>query len=284
MNFEKKLSARIETLGAFLCIGLDPDDAILDKYGYSDDVFGFNKQLIDATHQFATAYKPQFAHYAATGKEEQLARTIAYINSTYPDIPVILDSKRGDIGSTAQKYAQESFERYKVDAVTLNPYMGIETLKPYYEYTTKACITLIKTSNPGSNDFQELVVGDNRKLYQVIAEKVTSLYPQEQTCFVVGATNPDEIETLRRTHPNVTFLVPGLGVQGGDLESVIKGGMTADGKGLILNVSRGITQLSEIADFEVYLKSVSLKAREWYSDIKGCRQRELENRSKLYSK
>ncbi|EJL6549941.1 orotidine-5'-phosphate decarboxylase [Vibrio cholerae] len=271
MKFKTKLSNRIRNQKSFLCIGLDPDISLLSKYDLSNDVFSYNKTIIDATHQYASAFKPQFAHYAAIGHEEQLRKTIEYIKSEYPDIPVILDSKRGDIGSTASKYAQESYERFNVDAVTLNPYMGLETLAPFYEYEDRGCIVLVKTSNPGSHDFQDLLLKTGEKLYQSVARNVLETFSEDQTLFVVGATCPEELASLRQSHRNTPFLVPGFGAQGGDLESVIKLGMTTEGEGLLLNVSRGITEVKDIDDFGQYIEQVATNAKTWYDSMSSLR-------------
>ncbi|TFH93148.1 orotidine-5'-phosphate decarboxylase [Vibrio ouci] len=273
MKFNEKLSNRIQQQQSFLCIGLDPDKAILSDYGFRDDIFTYNKAIIDATHHYAAAYKPQFAHYAAIGQEEQLQQTIAYIKSEYPTIPVILDSKRGDIGSTASNYAIESYERYDVDAVTLNPYMGLETLAPYYDYQDRGCVVLVKTSNPGSKDFQDLLLASGEKLYQSIANAVLAKFDEAQSLFVVGATCLEELAQLRQAHPNTTFLVPGFGAQGGDLEGVILSGMTREGQGLLLNVSRGITLVNGIEDFASYLKQVKLNAKTWHDNMKHLREK-----------
>ncbi|PCS23402.1 Orotidine 5'-phosphate decarboxylase [Candidatus Enterovibrio escicola] len=249
---------------------------LLSKYGFSDDIFTYNKSIIDATHHYATAFKPQFAHYAAVAKEDQLNETIEYIRSQYSSIPVILDSKRGDIGSTASKYAKESYERFNVDAVTLNPYMGLDTLIPYYDYKDRGCIILVKTSNPGSKDFQDLVLASGEKLYQFIAKAVLTSFGEEQTLFVVGATCSDELAGLREVHKQTTFLVPGLGAQGGDLDGVIKSGMTSNGEGLLLNVSRGITNSASAEDFATYLKQVEINAKIWYESMKNLREKYYE--------
>lgn len=270
----EKIVKRTNLLNTFLCIGLDPDYNLLSNYNLENDVFTYNKAIIDSTNEYAIAFKPQFAHYAAISQEEGLLKTIRYIKNTYPDIPVLLDAKRGDIGSTAEQYAKESFVRYQVDAVTLNPYMGLETLEPFYSYNEKGCIVLIKTSNPGSKDFQDLELSNGQLLYQHIANRVVTKFGDTRTMFVVGATCDEELLELRKKFPSVTFLVPGVGHQGGKLDNVIKYGMTKNGTGLLINISRGITGLSEPGcNFDNYIDIVSRKAKEWSKNMGSLRER-----------
>ncbi len=177
------------------------------------------------------AYKPQFAHYAAYEAEDQLERTIDYIHRTYPHVPVILDSKRGDVGNTAERYAIEAFERYKADAVTVNPYLGGDSLEPFLRHEDKGVIILCRTSNPGARDVQDLQVGaaaGSRKVYHVIAELAAQKWNSRGNCMlVVGATYPRELAEIREIVGDMPLLVPGVGAQGGDVVQAVQNGRTA---------------------------------------------------------
>lgn len=250
-RFCRDLEARMQAVNSLVCVGLDPEpDRLPDVLrGKSDAILQFNRAIIDATHDLVCAYKPQIAHYAAVGAEEQLIDTLRYIRERAPQVAVILDSKRGDIGSTAEKYAQEAFERYAADAVTVNPYLGRDSVEPFLSYREKGVIVLCKTSNPGSNEFQALDVG-GRKLYQVVAEQVAHDWNTHGNCLlVVGATYPEELADIRRRTGEMIFLVPGIGAQGGDVDLAVGHGMRTDAGGLIINSSRGILYASRGEDF-----------------------------------
>jgi orotidine-5'-phosphate decarboxylase len=196
--------------------------------------------LIEATADLVCAYKPQIAHYAALGVEAELCATIQYINTNYPAIPVILDAKRGDIGSTAEKYALEAFARYQADAVTVNPYLGGDSLVPFLAYAEKGVVILCRTSNPGGGDLQGLEI-DGEALYLKLARlAATSWNKNRNILLVVGATWPDELARVREVVGDIPLLVPGIGAQGGDLEAVLKAGLDPQRRGLIINSSRGI--------------------------------------------
>lgn len=251
MNFIESLKQRWFEQNTLVCVGLDPyPERFPASVGQSpDNIFEFNKAIIDATHDLVCAYKPQFAHFAAVGAEEQLKQTVRYIKGAYPDIPVILDSKRGDIGSTAGMYAKEAFIHYQADAVTVNPYMGIDTVAPFTEYDDKGVILLCRTSNPGAAELQNLDVGDHT-LYQHVAMLAAEDWNDHgNVLLVVGATAPEEMASIRKITGDMPFLVPGIGAQGGDIEAVLNAGKTADGAGLIINSSRGILYASGDADF-----------------------------------
>lgn len=226
----------------FLCVGLDPDlQKIPAKYRQSaQPLLAFNKMVIDATKDLVCAYKPQIAYYAAHGAENELLETIHYIQKL--GVPVILDSKRGDIGETAEMYAREAFERYAADAITVNPYMGTDTLQPYLKYKDKGVIVLCKTSNSGSGDLQDLKIDDKGQLlYEMIAEKAAKQWNENKNVLlVVGATHVEPLKKIRQLAPEITFLVPGVGAQGGDLKAVLREGLTSKKRGLIINSSRGI--------------------------------------------
>ena len=250
-TFLARLYAAVARNDSLVCVGLDPEMERIPATVRSlpDAIFQFNRQIIDATAPWACCYKPQFAHYAALGAEDQLLATINYIHEHHPGLPVILDSKRGDIGSTAAKYAQESFERYGADAVTVNPYLGFDSVEPYLKWRDRGVIILCRTSNPGARDFQDLESGGKR-LYRHVAERVARDWNGAGNCMlVIGATYPQELAEIRAVVGDLPFLVPGVGAQGGDVAAAVRAGMTADGLGMVLNSSRGILYASEGHDF-----------------------------------
>lgn len=264
MNFIDALKQRWIEHNTLVCVGLDPyPERFPDCVGKTaDHIFDFNKAIIDATHDLVCAYKPQFAHFAAAGAEDQLKQTIAYLKAKYPDIPVILDSKRGDIGSTAGMYAKEAFVHYQADAVTVNPYMGIDTVAPFSEYTDKGVILLCRTSNPGAAELQNLDVG-GRTLYEEVARLASNNWNQQgNILLVVGATAPEEMASIRSITGDMPFLVPGIGAQGGDIEAVMKAGKTADGNGLIINSSRAVLYASDGDDFAEAARQETLRLRD----------------------
>jgi len=251
MKFYKKLDKIIEKNNSLVCVGLDPDISKLPEIckSFAKPVFEFNKSIIDATNQDVCAYKPQVAYYAGQNIEDELQMTIDYLRENYPDIPIIFDSKRGDIGSTAQMYAKEVFERYKADSVTVNPLMGTDTLKPFLDFEDKGVIALCRTSNPSGDEIQNLIV-ENRPVYEIIAQLAKEKWNYNNNILlVVGATYPRELGKIREICPNIPFLVPGIGAQGGDIEKVLKNGLTPDKKGLVINSSRGIIYASNGADY-----------------------------------
>jgi orotidine-5'-phosphate decarboxylase len=236
---------------SLVCVGLDPE---IERFpgriaGEPSPIFQFNKAIIDATADLVCAYKPQFAHYAAYEAEDQLERTIEYVHRTYPHIPVILDSKRGDIGNTAERYAIEAFERYGADAVTVNPYLGGDALEPFLKHADKGVAILCRTSNSGARDLQDLLIG-TRPLYQVVAELAARRWNARGNCLlVVGATYPRELAEVRAIVGDMPLLVPGVGAQGGDVVQAVQNGQTALGTGLLVSSSRAILYASTGADF-----------------------------------
>lgn len=257
MGFIDKLRARWQQADSLVCVGLDPDpakfpDAFVDD---EDALFSFCRDIVDATAPYACAFKPQIAYFAAhNGGEAALQRLVAHINGAHPDVPVILDAKRGDIGSTAAQYAVEAFERYGADAVTLNPYMGRDSAAPFLQYNDRGCVFLCHTSNPGARDFQELTVhdgsGGGEPLYQRIARTIAGEWNADGNCaLVVGATFPEELKVIRGIVGDMPLLIPGIGAQGGDIEAVVRNGRTADGTGLVVNSSRGILYASSGAGY-----------------------------------
>lgn len=247
MTFIDKLRARWRQADSLVCVGLDPDPAKFpDRFVDDEDaLFSFCRDIVDATAEFACAFKPQIAYFAAHNDgEAALQRLIAHIDGSHPDVPVILDAKRGDIGSTAEQYAVEAFDRYGADAVTLNPYMGRDSAQPFLARNDRGCVFLCHTSNPGARDFQELDAG-GEPLYQRIARAIAGEWNADGNCaLVVGATFPEELKVIRGIVGDMPLLIPGVGAQGGDVEAVVRSGATADGTGLIINSSRGILYAS----------------------------------------
>jgi orotidine-5'-phosphate decarboxylase len=251
MSFMQTLRARWEEAESLVCVGLDPELAKfpLRFAGDPDAVFNFCRDIVDATAPYVCSFKPQIAHFAALGAEDALRRLIAHIHTAHPSIPVILDSKRGDIGSTAQHYASEAFDRYAADAVTVNPYLGRDSVQPFLDRADRGVVILCRTSNPGAGDLQDLLV-DGLPLYQRVAEKVAREWNGNGNCaLVVGATWPEQLREVRTIVGDVPFLVPGVGAQGGDVEAVVTNARTADGTGLIVSSSRAILYASSGTDF-----------------------------------
>ena len=263
-KFIAQLERAWDSNDSLVCVGLDPEierfpEQIADQ---ASPIFQFNKAIIDATADLVCAYKPQFAHYAAYEAEDQLERTIDYIHRSYPGIPVILDSKRGDVGNTAERYAIEAFERYHADAVTVSPYLGGDSLEPFLKYEDKGVIVLCRTSNPGAGDVQDLEIG-GRKLFHVIAELASRRWNSRGNCLlVVGATYPRELAEVREIVGNMPFLVPGVGAQGGDVAQAVQNGQSAAGSGLIISSSRGILYASSGEDFASAAREATQKLRD----------------------
>jgi orotidine-5'-phosphate decarboxylase len=251
MGFMQALKARWADSGSLVCVGLDPEPAKFPKSfsGDPDAVFHFCAAIADATAEYACAFKPQIAHFAALRAESALERLIAHLHAEHPGIPVILDAKRGDIGSTAQHYASEAFDRYAADAVTANPYLGRDSVQPFLDRADRGVVILCRTSNPGAGDLQDLLVGD-RPLYQHVAEKVAREWNGNGNCaLVVGATWPEQLRDVRAIIGDMPILVPGVGAQGGDAEAVVRNAATADGTGLLVSSSRAILYASSGEDF-----------------------------------
>jgi len=251
MSFMQALRTRWQQADSLVCVGLDPEPSRFPaQFAHDQDaVFNFCRAIVDATAEYACSFKPQIAHFAALGAEDALTRLIAHIHANHPGIPVILDSKRGDIGSTAQHYAAEAFDRYAADAVTANPYLGRDSVQPFLDRADRGVVILCRTSNPGAADLQDLHI-DGRPLYQHVAEKVASEWNGHGNCsLVVGATWPVQLKEVRAIVGDMPFLVPGVGAQGGDVEAVVTNAKTADGTGLIVSSSRAILYASRGEDF-----------------------------------
>ena len=242
MHFMQSLKQAWTTNNSLVCVGLDPEPSKFPTHlrDNPDAVFTFCRAIVDATADLVCAFKPQIAHFAALRAEESLERLIAHIHAKHPGVTVILDAKRGDIGSTAQHYASEAFDRYGADAVTLNPYLGRDSIQPFLDRAGKGVILLCRTSNPGGADFQALDCG-GRPLYQHVANTIAREWNANGNCALVcGATWPEELGQVRALVGDMPLLVPGIGAQGGDVEAVLKHGQTANGTGLLISSSRAI--------------------------------------------
>ncbi|WP_028357717.1 orotidine-5'-phosphate decarboxylase [Brackiella oedipodis] len=244
LSFSEKLQNAWQQQDSMLVIGLDPDlnRLPLTFRNQKKPIFDFCKGIIDATAEYACAFKPQIAYFASQEAETELQRLCHYIRDEYPHLPIILDSKRGDIGTTAEHYAKEAFERYCADAVTVNPYMGFDSVEPYLCWHNKGVIVLCRTSNPGSSEFQTIETADGQPLYLKVAQTVAEKWNQNQQCaLVVGATYPEDLAQVRQcVGDDVPFLIPGIGAQGGDIELTVKAGCNRQGNGIMLNSSRAI--------------------------------------------
>lgn len=253
-SFISKLEKRWKR-NKFVCVGLDSDYSKIPshlKKGTPDKViFNFNKAIIDQTHELVSSYKMQSSYYEAEGSKglEALKKTVQYIKKKHPEIPLILDAKRADIGSTNQGYTKAIFDELGFDAVTVNPYLGGEAMQPFLDRKDKGIIILVKTSNPGSDEFQNLKV-NGKPLYQIVAKNIAKKWNKNGNCaVVVGATYPGELKVVRKIIGDMPILIPGIGAQGGDLEGTIKNGQGKKSWGMIVNSSRGIIFASSGKDF-----------------------------------
>jgi orotidine-5'-phosphate decarboxylase len=267
-TFNQQLQSAWASQGSMLCVGFDPDPKRLPQslQGKPESIFEFCRDIADATADLVCAFKPQFAYFASQRAEAQLEKLIKHLKDTYPHIPVILDSKRGDIGSTADHYAMEVFERYGADAVTVSPYMGFDTIEPYLKHTGKGVIVLCRTSNPGGSDLQFLNVSpDGQPLYLNVAKLAAQQWNSSgQIGLVVGATFPEEIAKVRAIVGDMPLLIPGIGAQGGDIDATVKAGAIANkpGTGMIINSSRAILYASSGSDFAQAARTVALNTRD----------------------
>ncbi|MFL5697276.1 MAG: orotidine-5'-phosphate decarboxylase [Ktedonobacteraceae bacterium] len=242
----------------FVCVGLDSDynhipESVKSLDSVEETLFVFNRDIIDATHDLVCAYKPNAAFYEMQGDVglRALTRTVRYIKETYPHIPIILDAKRADIGSTNLGYVKAAFDIIGVDAITVHPYLGKEALAPFLARREKGIIVLAKTSNPGSAEFQNLPVGESQEpLYQVVARNVATTWNSNGNCaLVVGAPYPAELKKVRTIVGDMPILIPGIGAQGGEVAATVIAGKDSRGRGMIINSSRGIIFASQGPDF-----------------------------------
>ena len=263
MGFHDKLNRAWATSGSMLCVGLDPDPAKIPAHLQGPDaIFRFCADIADATADLACAFKPQIAYFAAIGAEAQLEKLCEHIRTKHPHVVLILDAKRGDIGPTAERYAHEAFIRYEADAVTVNPYLGTDSLEPFLAHTGKGVIVLCRTSNPGSGDLQMLTT-DGRPMYQHVAHMAADQWSKMgEVALVVGATYPAELATVRGIVGDMPLLVPGIGAQGGDVVATVNAGATANGTGMMINSSRAILYASSGDDFAQAARNVAIATRD----------------------
>lgn len=290
-SFTHTLRQRWQAADSMLCVGLDPDPARIPAHlGTGPEAIDrFCRDIIAATADTVCAFKPQIAYFAAQGAEEVLAGLIAHIHAKHPGIPVILDAKRGDIGSTARQYGVEAFDRFKADALTLSPFMGFDSIEPYFEWAGRGLILLCRTSNPGGNDLQALSVlpagnatgippgaqsprqsasdtasgPQPEKLYEHLARLAAGPWNVNgELGLVVGATFPDELARVRALAPRLPLLVPGVGAQGGDVNATVRAGLDADGYGLVINSSRAILYAGKGTDFADQARQAAVATRD----------------------
>ena len=272
MDFTDMLRAAERQNQSMLCVGLDPDPAKFPHHLRDDPerIYEFCAAIVDATADLAIAFKPQIAYFAAHRAEDQLERLMAHIRVAAPAVPIILDAKRGDIGSTAEQYAKEAFERFGADAVTLSPFMGYDTVQPYLRYPGKGVFLLCRTSNPGGDDLQNQRLADvegRPRLYEHIARMAQGPWnPNGQVGLVVGATYPEEIERVRALAPTVPLLIPGVGAQGGDAEATVRAGWRGNADHtsgpIAVNSSRAILYASAGLDFADAARRVAVETRD----------------------
>jgi len=269
-TFSDLLGARWRDVNTLLCVGLDPDPARFPAHlrDQPDALFAICRQIADATAEFACAFKPQIAYFAAARAEDQLEALIAHLRSRHPQVPVVLDAKRGDIGATSEQYAREAFERYNAHAVTLSPYMGFDSVQPYLAYPGRGVFLLCRTSNPGGDDLQMLDVGGERLFERVARLSSGAWNAGGQLGLVVGATYPAELARVRALAPALPLLVPGIGAQGGDVPASVAAGQDAEGAGMLINSSRAILYASSGEDFA---QSAAAVARVTRDQINACR-------------
>ena len=273
MSFTQLLQRAQAQNKSLLCVGLDPDPAKFPPHlkGDTRRIFEFCAAIVDATADLVIAFKPQIAYFAAHRAEDQLERLVAHMKRAAPQVPVILDAKRGDIGSTAEQYAIEAFERYGADAVTLSPFMGFDSVQPYLKHHGKGAFLLCRTSNPGGDDFQNqrlASVDGQPRLYEHIARLAQGPWNTNGDLgLVVGATYPTEIERVRALAPTLPLLIPGVGAQGGDAVATVRAGLRTDAAGaitgpVVVNSSRAILYASGGEDFAAAARQEALRTRD----------------------
>jgi orotidine-5'-phosphate decarboxylase len=269
-TFISLLQDRWQT-NTFVCVGLDSDywqlpETVKQGKSVEEAMFVFNQAIIDTTYDLVCAYKPNAAFYEAQGDGglRALTRTVQYIKETYPEIPVILDAKRADIGSTNLGYVQAAFDQIGVDAITVHPYLGREALAPFLARADKGIIVLAKTSNPGAGEFQDLLVGPAQEpLYQVVARHVAEQWNANGNCgIVIGATYPQDLRKARAIVGDMPILIPGIGTQGGAVAETIEAGKDSRGQGMIINASRGIIFASRGDDFSQAARAATTRLRD----------------------
>jgi len=243
MHFKEKLDAAWARSASMLMVGLDPDPARFPEElrGRPDAIFQFCREIVDATAPYVCGFKPQIAYFSAQGAEDQLEALCRHIRTQHPALPLVLDAKRGDIGSTAKQYAREAYERYGADAVTVNPYMGHDSVAPYLEWKDRGVIVLCRTSNPGGSDLQFIEDAQGTPLYLRVASLVADHWDRDGQCgLVVGATFPAEIAKVRARVGDMPLLIPGIGAQGGSVPDTVQAGRDGRAAGMMINSSRAI--------------------------------------------
>jgi len=280
MNFVEQIQAADRLNNSLLCVGLDPEPARFPGAwkGDASRIYDFCSAIVDATKDLVIAFKPQIAYFAAQRAEDQLERLMAHIKRVAPSVPIILDAKRGDIGSTAEQYAREAFERYQADAVTLSPFMGFDSIEPYLRYPDKGAILLCRTSNAGGNDWQMQRLADvpgQPRLYEHLAALAQTEWNKNgQLGLVVGATYPAEIERVRELAPTLPLLIPGVGAQGGDALATVKAGWRGDAVqtsgAVIVNSSRAVIYASSGEDFAAAARRAALNTRDALNAGRVC--------------
>jgi len=267
MDFLIKLRAAEARNNSLLCVGLDPDVAKLPSSIASqpDPLFTFNKAIIDATADLVSVYKPNTAFYEGLGADgvKQLKQTCEYIQQNYSGIPILLDFKRGDIGNTNNYYAEYAFEYLGVDAITVHPYFGQEASEAFLAYKEKGIVILCRSSNPGAGEFQDLEV-DGKKLYRIVAEAVMNKWNENKNCLLmIGSPYPEELAEVRQAlGDDVTFLIPGIGAQGGDVEATVKAGVNSKGTGVMISASRSVIFAGNGEDFAEAARAEAIKLRD----------------------
>lgn len=247
MTFKEKLDSAWTRSASLLMVGLDPDPERFPAglHGSKHAIFEFCREIVDATAPYVCGFKPQIAYFAAQRAEDQLEALCQHIRENYPSLPLVLDAKRGDIGSTAEQYAIEAFERYGADAVTVNPYMGYDSVAPYLEWKDRGIIVLCRTSNPGGSDLQFLEDREGTPLYLRVASMVADQWNQNEQCgLVVGATFPHEIAKVRERVADMPLLIPGIGAQGGSIPDTVRAGRDSRALGMMINSSRAVLYAS----------------------------------------
>lgn len=250
--FIKKLQQSWSTHQSLLTLGLDPNPTLFPRHvcQQPNALYEFSRQMVDACAPYVCAFKPQIAYFSSAQGEEQLEELCRYIKQNHPTHTLILDAKRGDIGTTAEHYAREAFERYQADAVTVNPYMGLDSIEPFLAWRDKGVFILCRTSNPGGSDLQFLTLDNGKPLYLHLAELIAQKWDTHQQCgLVVGATYPDEIKAIRAVVGDMPLLIPGIGAQGGDIERTVSAGADQQHQGMLINSSRAILYASQGEDW-----------------------------------
>ena len=274
MTFIDMLRQAERENGSMLCVGLDPEPGRFPAglKGDANKIYDFCARIVDATADLAIAFKPQIAYFAAHRAEGQLERLMEHMRRMAPHVPIILDAKRGDIGSTAEQYAKEAFERYGADAVTLSPFMGFDSIQPYLKYEGKGAFLLCRTSNPGGDDLQNqrlASVEGQPLLYEHVARNAQGPWNLNgQLGLVVGATYPAEIDRVRRVAPTVPLLIPGVGAQGGDAEATVKAGWRPDAP-IVVSSSRAILYASSGEDYADAARREAIKTRDLLQAARG---------------